>query len=128
MRFGRYVRYVYISFKEMFFGRATSAYAGGFKDALLGCDTANAISGGDRIRIDLTTGGFVEIEQHCNRNRHDNSEYIRIHLSTPKRVHYLDETYKYVYYGTHDDNFKLLKELRDAFTDLVDTQLGRHMY
>jgi hypothetical protein len=68
-------------------------------------------------RIALTTGGFIEIVEESI----PNMSYIRIHLGQPKRPHDLTETYKYVRYGTDKETVWLLRELRTALTDLVDT-------
>jgi hypothetical protein len=68
-------------------------------------------------RIALTTGGFIEIVKDCI----PNISYIRIHLGQPKRPHDLTETYKYVRYGTDKETVWLLRELRTAMAELVDT-------
>jgi hypothetical protein len=68
-------------------------------------------------RITLTTGGFIEIVWECM----PNMAYIRIHLGVPDHPHDLNETYKYVHYGTDKETVWLLRELRAALTELIDT-------
>jgi hypothetical protein len=67
-------------------------------------------------RVDLSTGGFIEIVEDCTYN----TSYIRIHLGQPKHSHDLDETYKYVRYGTDREAIRLLRELHKALTALVN--------
>ncbi len=106
MSFGYYARFVYYAFKELVVTHVRTTYTGH----------------GARSRIGLTTGGFVEIELS---NDHKNGiGFVRIHLGKPKRVHYLDETYKYVRYGINRDNLDLLIELRNALNYLMNDQLG----
>ncbi len=68
-------------------------------------------------RIALSTGGFIEVVWECI----PNIAYIRIHLGQPKHQHDLDETYKYVRYGSDKETVWLLRELRSALADLIDT-------
>ena len=103
MRFGYRVRSVYVALKDM---------------ARNGSTVPNYFKGGYKTRVDLFTGGFVEFEEHFD--NHDQTSYIRIHLGKPMRVRYLDETYKYVHYGTYKENHRLLRELREALTKLID--------
>src|SRR5689334_13914 len=68
-------------------------------------------------RIALTTGGFIEIVEDYI----PNSSYIHIQLGQPKASHDLAETYKYVRYGTDKETVWLLRELRTATAELIDT-------
>ena len=70
------------------------------------------------MRANLTTGGFVEIER--SNDSKAGIGYVRIHLGKPTRVHSLDETYKYVHYGTNGDNLSLLTEISIAVMVLED--------
>lgn len=74
---------------------------------------------GDNRRVNLSTGGFVEIEQEYWHV--PGSGYVRIHLRKPAHPHDLDETFKYVRYGHEVDNLNLLIELRDALITLVES-------
>jgi hypothetical protein len=68
-------------------------------------------------RIDLSTGGFIEIVK----DGIPNTSYIRIHLGIQAHPHDLDETYKYVRYGTDYETLWLLRELRTALGELIDS-------
>ena len=70
-----------------------------------------------RHRIALTTGGFIEMVRDSLQNR----AYIRIHLGVPAHPHDLNEAYKYVRYGTDKEAVWLLRELRDALTELIES-------
>jgi hypothetical protein len=70
-----------------------------------------------RRRVPLSTGGFIEIEPGYDGI--PGSGYIRIHLGIPESGHNLDETFKYVRYGTDIANFDLLLEISNACMKLA---------